>query len=325
MAASIGVDGTVRNPEASQLSQLPRAPEELGTCCRCVDRSHHTSKMADQSATAEPGVPSAQPRPEAAGAADPPNSSSSGSPGGGSQQEPASGSAESPLSVGENAPTNAANPLPVHPSPAPARPSFPLPPAQNGGLPSPLAGGGHPAPVASSPGPVPLPPAAPSGSGSGRVHPPAPGGGGRGVGGRGRQSSAWVAGGAGAGAAGRGRTAPGRGGVVAHGALPLNWPQGPGTQYLGGGGSAAARQLPPKRPRVEQQQTAKKHTLYNKRCVKCNGVEVESRRRSKLCKNNQNCRRWVHRGEMKGYNVSVQDRSATCCVHFNIIDCECLK
>ena len=92
---------------------------------------------------------------------------------------------------------------------------------------------------------------------------------------------------------------------------------------MGGGGSAAARQLPPKRPRVEP--PAKKNTVYNKRCVKCNGTEVESRRRSKLCKNNHLCRRWVHKGEMKDFNVSVKDRTATCCVHFNIADCECLK
>ncbi|CAM9892468.1 unnamed protein product, partial [Laminaria digitata] len=138
---------------------------------------------------------------------------------------------------------------------------------------------------------------------------------------RGPQSSAWAAGGAGA--AGRGEPAAGRGRGSAYGVLAPNWAQGTGSQYLGGGGSAAARQLPPKRHRVEP--PTKKNTLYNKRCVKCNGIEIESRRRTKLCKDNPLCRRWVHRQEMKDFNLSVEDRTATCCVHFNIADCECLN
>lgn len=256
--------------------------------------ANHGGSSAQQHAVGESGDPS--------------NNSSSSDPASGSQQPPAPGSAVSPMAVEaqpnpNSQPQASPNPLPVvHPPPTSTARPPPHSHAQNGG---PLGSSSQPIPEATTPRSIfPRPPP---------LDPRAQGGGGQG-----HEGSTLVTG---SGMAGRSGAA---GGVGGYGVLAPTRETSTGLNSGEGGGSAAARMLPGKRPRVEPP-PAKRNALYNKRCVKCNGTEPESRRRVKLCKDNPLCRRWVHRGEIKGFNVGVVDRTATCCVHRTISNCECLK
>ncbi|CAM9552237.1 unnamed protein product, partial [Ectocarpus sp. 8 AP-2014] len=69
--------------------------------------------------------------------------------------------------------------------------------------------------------------------------------------------------------------------------------------------------------RVGAKQGGKRINLsYNKQCAKCNQREARSDRRFLLCRNDPNCRKWIHNKHCRpSFNTFVEDESKRCCEH----------